>query len=705
MNTQTVDILSTLHNQGLGKTLSPHASSILNEIKDSRIVSTTELVNLIEPHSRKGLVFTVAIKILTNVFSKYDISIVYAPSSTKLRVIPTQPLLPSLPKEKVGKKHQLKLHRATTTRSPEEGLSKFVTTLTGQDKFTLTVVEPNKESLPRGDIDTAVLDNIWYDHALDTSIDLVSLYLKEIGKYKLLKPSEELALITLAQQGDVKAREKFLHANLRLVVWNARKFLGRIERVPSMDLSDLIQEGNRGLIKALGKYEPSKGFKFSTYATWWIRSFIDRSINDESRSVRLPVHMVEKIRKYTRVYNMLLHTYGEFVPLEKIAEEMQIGIDEVHTLRRIIAQGFVSVDGYKQNIEDDKPSFFIKDPNKTGDQVLQEKQIKSILRKALKKGLNPREYDIYSLRFGLDQNEQHTLEAVGKKLNVTRERIRQIEKKALEKIQYDPELIKLAKSMNFKVQTSTIEAAEELIKAKQIRESLNIMGEFAIKENPGLADYIADPFALTKEEKMIQKKDIVNIAGGAAKLLKQVLRLQVDEKEKALFKTYYGLGGNINTTQEINLNLVSLALKVTIQQASNTIFKIWKKLVEIGCPITSSAILREMEYLKSEDKSLFSNYTASTVSVIKLVKIVADYYDVNEAEIYADSTLQVIVKPRHVAMYCLKRICNLSFKEIGARLGGKDSLTVRNACVKIETLIKKDTILSQEIQELEKKLK
>lgn len=450
MNTQTVDILSTLQNQGLGRTLSPNASGILNEIKESRRVSTTEMVNLIEPHSRKGLVFTVAIKILTNVFSRYDISIVYAPSPIKLRLDSTENLPSSLPKKKASKSGDLKF-RSLTVKKKTEDFLKLFNTVPRKDKLTLLDIEPDKKSLPRGDIDNAVMDNVWYDHALDGSIDLVAIYLKEIGKFKLLKPAEELELIKLVHEGDREAWDKFIHANLRLVIWNARRFLGRIKADPSKDLNDLIQEGNRGLIKALGRFEPLKGFKFSTYATWWIRQFIGKSVDDESRTVRLPVNVSGEIRKYLKTYNMLSHTYGEQVPLEEVAKEMQIKLDKVYDLRRIIVQSFISVDGFKQNTDDDRPSFFIKDLEKTPDQTLHEKQVSQIIRKALKMALSPREYEIIKFRFGLDNNEPHSLEAIGEKFTLTKQAIHVIEQKALEKMSHNPEIIRLAKSMNFKV--------------------------------------------------------------------------------------------------------------------------------------------------------------------------------------------------------------------------------------------------------------
>jgi len=262
-------------------------------------------------------------------------------------------------------------------------------------------------------------------------IDSIQKYLKEIGRYPLLTLEEERELSQRLEKGDKAAQKKLIQSNLRLVVSIAKKYLGR---TPHLTLLDLIQEGNIGLFKAVEKYDWRKGFRFSTYATWWIRQSITRAIADQSRTVRLPVHIVERLSKYNQAKKRLLQELGREPLAEEIAIEMHEDVKKVKNLERV-AMGTVSLE---QPIgDDDKEGTleeFIED-KKTASPA--EETSLSILKDQIKKILNdltPREQQILKMRFGIDGEIPHTLEEVGKEFNVTRERVRQIQQRAIEKI-------------------------------------------------------------------------------------------------------------------------------------------------------------------------------------------------------------------------------------------------------------------------------
>jgi len=272
--------------------------------------------------------------------------------------------------------------------------------------------------------------------------DSVQMYLREIGKVPLLIAQEEKDLAKRIEKGDEDARQKLIQANLRLVVSIAKKYIGRS---PNMTLLDLIQEGNIGLAKAVEKFDYHKGFKFSTYATWWIRQAITRALADQARTIRIPVHMVETISKYMQMRRRLAQELGRDPMPEEIAAEMN---EEVEKIRHIIkiAQETVSLeqpigaDGDEESVLGE----FIQDektlaPNEVTAQRLLRDKLRDIIR-----DLHPREQKILRMRFGLDDGITHTLEEVGKEFGVTRERIRQIEAKALEKIRQHKLVEKIA---------------------------------------------------------------------------------------------------------------------------------------------------------------------------------------------------------------------------------------------------------------------
>ena len=272
--------------------------------------------------------------------------------------------------------------------------------------------------------------------------DPVRMYLKEIGKVPLLTPEEEMELAVRVSAGDEEAKRRMAEANLRLVVSIARRYVGR-----GMVLLDLIQEGNLGLIKAVEKFDYTKGYKFSTYATWWIRQAITRSIADQGRTIRIPVHMVETINKTIRVSRQLLQELGHDPSAEEIAKEMGMPAEKVRDILRI-AQEPVSMETPIGEEEDSHLGDFIPDedasePSEVASFSLLREQLEEVL-----DTLTPREKKVLELRFGMADGHSRTLEEVGKEFNVTRERIRQIEAKALRKLRHPSRSKKLRDFLN-----------------------------------------------------------------------------------------------------------------------------------------------------------------------------------------------------------------------------------------------------------------
>ena len=293
-----------------------------------------------------------------------------------------------------------------------------------------------------GNIDEEILEieedmKITEEELVDLSVpegvsvdDPVRMYLKEIGKVPLLSIEEEAELAQLMSEGDRNARKRLADANLRLVVSIAKRYVGR-----GMLFLDLIQEGNLGLIKAVEKFDYTKGYKFSTYATWWIRQAITRSIADQARTIRIPVHMVETINKLIRITRQLVQDLGREPKPEEVAKEMQMPVDKVREIMKI-AQEPVSLETPIGEEEDSHLGDFIQDndapaPQETAAFTLLKEQLVDVLNT-----LTAREEKVLRLRFGLDDGRARTLEEVGKEFNVTRERIRQIEAKALRKLRH-----------------------------------------------------------------------------------------------------------------------------------------------------------------------------------------------------------------------------------------------------------------------------
>ncbi len=272
-------------------------------------------------------------------------------------------------------------------------------------------------------LDLTVADGVAID-------DPVRMYLKEIGRVNLLTSSEEVELAKRMALGDEEAKKKLAEANLRLVVSIAKRYVGR-----GMLFLDLIQEGNLGLIKAIDKFDYEKGFKFSTYATWWIRQAITRAIADQARTIRIPVHMVETINKYVRISRQLLQELGRDPKPEEIAERMGIPLEKIREIQKISLDP-VSLETPIGEEEDSHLGDFVEDegalsPPDSAAFMLLKKQLEEVL-----DTLTEREKKVLSLRFGLDDGRSRTLEEVGKEFGVTRERIRQIEAKALRKLKH-----------------------------------------------------------------------------------------------------------------------------------------------------------------------------------------------------------------------------------------------------------------------------
>ena len=260
--------------------------------------------------------------------------------------------------------------------------------------------------------------------------DPVKVYLKEIGRVPLLSAEEEVELAIRMSEGDVAAKKRLSEANLRLVVSIAKRYVGR-----GMQFLDLIQEGNLGLIKAVEKFDHTKGFKFSTYATWWIRQAITRAIADQARTIRIPVHMVETINKVKKVNSQLLHENGHEPTNEQIAEKLEMPVEKVREIMRV-AQEPVSLETPIGEEEDSHLGDFIPDedapaPSDVASHTMLKEQLAEVL-----STLTPREEKVLRLRFGLEDGRSRTLEEVGKEFNVTWERIRQIEAKALRKLRH-----------------------------------------------------------------------------------------------------------------------------------------------------------------------------------------------------------------------------------------------------------------------------
>ncbi len=260
--------------------------------------------------------------------------------------------------------------------------------------------------------------------------DPVRMYLKEIGKIKLLTPEEELELAKKMAAGDAEARRRMSEANLRLVVSIAKRYVGR-----GMQLLDLIQEGNLGLMKAVEKFDYTKGYKFSTYATWWIRQSITRAIADQARTIRIPVHMVETINRVLRTSHSMVQTLGREPTTQEVADELHMDLQKVEEIMKI-AQEPVSLETPIGEEEDSHLGDFIQDdeasqPSEEASYTLLREQLEEVLGT-----LTDREQEVLRMRFGLRDGKPHTLEEVGKEFDVTRERIRQIESKALRKLRH-----------------------------------------------------------------------------------------------------------------------------------------------------------------------------------------------------------------------------------------------------------------------------
>ena len=306
--------------------------------------------------------------------------------------------------------------------------------------------EPAAEDLEdeEEDTDTDLLSQDQYFD--DASDDSVRLYLREIGKIPLLNAEEELALAQRVVAGEKKAKDKMAEANMRLVVSIAKRYSGR-----GLDFLDLIQEGNTGLLRAVEKFDPDKGFKFSTYATWWIRQAITRAIADQARTIRIPVHMVETINKLLRTQRRMTQELNREPTIEELGKELEMEPEKVEYVMKI-KQDITSLDaGVGRDGDGDDDSLlkdFIEDdvsvtPEESAASQLLKEQVQSIL-----STLSDREQKIIKMRFGLENGKSHTLEEVGQEFAVTRERIRQIEAKALAKLRKHKDSKKLHEYLN-----------------------------------------------------------------------------------------------------------------------------------------------------------------------------------------------------------------------------------------------------------------
>jgi RNA polymerase primary sigma factor len=314
-------------------------------------------------------------------------------------------------------------------------LEQLYTDLDDEGIVLVPIAEPTEDEI-KEEADVWVVDDeaeeavpeqaVYLDDIAD---DSVRLYLREIGKIPLLTAEEELALAKKVKSGDKRAKDQMAEANMRLVVSIAKRYVGR-----GLDLLDLIQEGNTGLLRAVEKFDPDRGFKFSTYATWWIRQAITRAIADQARTIRIPVHMVETINKLLRTQRRLTQELNREPTNEEIAAAMEMEVEKVEHIMKI-KQDISSLDASVRDDEEDSVlGDFIEDedaktPTESASEQLLKEQVRQIL-----SSLTEREQKILKLRFGLEDGKSHTLEEVGQEFSVTRERIRQIEAKALAKL-------------------------------------------------------------------------------------------------------------------------------------------------------------------------------------------------------------------------------------------------------------------------------
>lgn len=355
--------------------------------------------------------------------------------------------------KKAGKLSAKELECLEDMNLEPEVMDKFYETLETNgvdiDVAGVDVLPPIDDVLPEVE-DLAEIEEVPEEEISDTDAlmdsfstdDPVRMYLKEIGKVPLLTPEEEVALAIRMADGDEEAKHRMTEANLRLVVSIAKRYVGR-----GMLFLDLIQEGNLGLIKAVEKFDYTKGYKFSTYATWWIRQAITRAIADQARTIRIPVHMVETINKTIRVSRQLLQELGHDPSAEEIAAEMDMPVEKVRDILKI-AQEPVSLETPIGEEEDSHLGDFIPDEDASEPS---EAASFSLLREQLEEVLNtlaPREKKVLELRFGIADGRTRTLEEVGKEFNVTRERIRQIEAKALRKLRHPSRSKKLRDFLN-----------------------------------------------------------------------------------------------------------------------------------------------------------------------------------------------------------------------------------------------------------------
>ena len=303
--------------------------------------------------------------------------------------------------------------------------------------------EPNLADLAEEEeLDEAALNSQYLD---DVSDDSVRLYLREIGKIPLLTGDEELELAQKVKEGDKRAKDKMAEANMRLVVSIAKRYSGR-----GLDFLDLIQEGNTGLLRAVEKFDPDKGFKFSAYATWWIRQAITRAIADQARVIRIPVHMVETINKLLRTQRRMTQERNREPTMDELAKELDMEPSKIEYVMKI-KQDIHSLDagvGRDGEEEDSVLGDFIEDEDSTTPEESASNQLLKEQVQAILSSLSDREQKIVKMRFGLDNGKSHTLEEVGQEFAVTRERIRQIEAKALAKLRKHKDAKKLHEYLN-----------------------------------------------------------------------------------------------------------------------------------------------------------------------------------------------------------------------------------------------------------------
>ncbi len=585
-------------------------------------------------------------------------------------------------------------------------------TLSSQDMFILTAEGPTPKEMSSGNIENAVNDNHWVDNLYEESSDHFKSYLEKIARIKLLSREEEAKLAGLIKQGDEKALEKMVHYNLRLVVWAAMKFRGRLYASHGMELMDLIQEGNLGLVmKAVKRFDPSFGCKFSTYAFWWIRQFIHRSLDEKGRTIDLPVNISEKLRAFDKAVQRLNVMLLREPSINEIAQETNLQSDQVLVFQKILRQ--TSMARIKNQYDDDgkeNRSYYFQIPSqeKSPDEILHEKELKRSLNVVLKTALNIKEYEIFVMRHGLNGSAKLTLEKIGEKYGVTRERIRQIEAKAFDKLKSNLKFIQLAFTNGIKV-------------SKEIHEEAKAKAFPTLTWSIPPTDYKSETYKASVKEMVKKVSDFYGIEESSLRGFSRKLNF-VKPRHVAMYllnkdckvplvKIALELGERDHTTVLHACRKIEKDLKEsqTLFNEVKSIRKMFEKS-KLEIPKSISHLLSEEEVLEPIQKyepppALTSNPAPRNfASPLEIIRRIAKFYGVKEHFVYNGVEDAEVLKVRHVVSYIFKDMFKLPTEDIGRKLGGRTDDTIMAWYDEIKNCIQSDEKTAGEIAHIKASL-